>query len=112
MSERECGCPSGVKWCAHFDGQIVIICGPSGQLHNHGNAWIDTSFSVRTTRGFESCQTGCPAIIIEGDDTDSLFLDEDAARAEFERRRELLRVGDQAGLAGPARVVMGIGETG
>ncbi len=25
---RECGCPPGVKWCAHFDGKIVILTGP------------------------------------------------------------------------------------
>ena len=87
MRARECGCPPWVEQCAHWDRQIINIGGPIQlHFHNHGD-WLDTSFSVRTTLGFEPCpKAGCPAILIDGNRTDRLFLDQQAARAEFDRR--------------------------
>ena len=101
---RECGCPSWVHSCVHFDGVILIlgeggsVCPKTGEPHPStgflvatGFAFADMPISQFINGDLVPSPCHCSGLIGVNDGVS--LLDFDAARAEFERRREALRTG-------------------
>ena len=90
-----CGCPPQVELCAHFEGQVVVLCSRDGLpqtakvAHNH--MWM---FGVarRRSEPLWLCECGCGWqgwYTLPGNG----FDDHDLALAAFEAACERLRAG-------------------
>ena len=86
-----CGCLPWV-WCAHFDGQVLVLIDEYGAAETHGCYLRDYSealaFAVRFKIALIPCRhCGC---VIHGYAATEYFPDLPSAIAEFDRREEEL----------------------
>ena len=98
--DRECGCPPWVDRCVHFDGKQLILgkakgcdCGlpPIGSRHGTGDFAVTLVpfplVDCPLGKGIGTHLAAMPSEEIEV----FMFPTGDEARAEFDRRAELLR---------------------